>query len=120
VAALVTIGSESIMIQLSGLNAIATRRRRVEIPLAAITAIRAIGELPDRRLSSISAPLTGTRSGVLECDGVSVLLVCRPGQPTITLDLDRATYPEIGFDRVVLSADRSEIPALGAVSAQRT
>ncbi len=108
-AALVTVGPESITIDLSGLNSVSTRRRHVRIPLEAITAIRESGERATEGVRTVSAPLTGVRSAVFERDGKTVLVISRPGRPTITLDLDRTAFPDLAYDTVVLSLDRSEV-----------
>jgi len=111
VGALVTVGAEEINIELSGLNSLSLRRRLVRIPIGAVMSIRASADEPDTIVAGIATPLTGVRTGVLERDGRSVLVVVKPGHPTVTFELDRIAFPELQFDTVVLPIDASQVTA---------
>jgi hypothetical protein len=106
-AASVTVGTEEITIQLSGWNALPSLRRIVRIPLAAVRSIRTerftADDGPVR--TGVSGPLTGVRSGSVVRGGRRYLLAYRPGVPTVTLELDRDRFPEVGYDAVVLGVD---------------
>ena len=107
-AASVTVGRDEITIQLSGWNALPSLRRIVRIPLAAVRSIRtdrfAVEEDGTAR-TGVSTSLTGVRSGSFAHDGQRYLLAYRPGGPTVTLELDREAFPEVGYDAVVLGVD---------------
>jgi len=107
----VTVGREEINIELSGLNSLSLRRRLVRIPIGAVTSIRASAAEPDTIVAGIATPLTGVRTGVLERDGRSVLVVVKPGHPTVTFELDRVAFPDLQFDTVVLPIDASQVTA---------
>lgn len=107
--ALVTVGPDDINIELSGLNSLSLRRRLVRIPIQAVTSIRATADEPDTIVTGIATPLTGVRTGVLEQDGRNVLVVVKPGHPTVTFELDRTAFPELQFDKVVLPIDASQV-----------
>lgn len=109
VGALVTVGPDDINIELSGLNSLSLRRRLVRIPIRAVTSIRATADEPDTIVTGIATPLTGVRTGVLEREGRNVLVVVKPGHPTVTFELDRTAYPELQFDTVVLPIDASQV-----------
>ncbi len=107
-AASVTIGTDELTIELSGWNALPSLRRVVRIPLAAIRSVRTerftpAGRSPAR--TGLSGPLTGIRSGSLVENGRRYLLAYRPGEPTVTLELDREQFPEVGYDAVVLGVE---------------
>ena len=107
-AASVTVGAEEITIELSGWNALPSFRRIVRIPLAAVRSIRTerfAAEDGGTVRTGVSAPLTGVRSGSVVREGRRYLLAYRPGVPTVTLELDRGNYPEVGYDAVVLGVD---------------
>ena len=101
-ATIVTVGPKEITIKLSGLNALPTFRRSVHIPLAAVRTVRSEGAT-DENPRGFGA-LTGIRSGIVKRNGRKVLVACRPDRPTVTLELDRNAYPEVGFDTIVLTA----------------
>jgi hypothetical protein len=108
VAASVTVGTDEITIQLSGWNALPSLRRIVRIPLAAVRSIRTDRFAVDgdrTARTGVSATLTGVRSGSFARDGQRYLLAYRPGEPTVTLELDRERFPEVGYDAVVLGVD---------------
>lgn len=106
-AASVTIGTEEITIQLSGWNALPSLRRIVRIPLASIRSVRAerFDSNGSAARTGVSGPLTGVRSGSLVRDGRRYLLAYRPGEPTVTLELDRERFPEVAYDAVVLGVE---------------
>jgi hypothetical protein len=109
--AIVTVGPEEITIRLSGLNVLPTFRRSVHIPLAAVRTIRSEGAA-DANPGKFGA-LTGVHSGIVRRNGRKVLVACRPDRPTVTLELDRDTYPDVGFDTVVLTAGATAISLPG-------
>ena len=107
-AASVTVGRDEITIQLSGWNALPSLRRIIRIPLGAVRSIRTEGFAADDGglvRTGVSGPLTGVRSGSLVREGRRYLLAYRPGTPTVTLELDRERFPEVGYDAVVLGVD---------------
>jgi hypothetical protein len=106
-AAWVTVGADEIRIELTGWNALPSLRRTVRIPVGAVRSIRT-ERFPvevEGAHTGVSATLTGVRSGSLARDGRRYLLAYRPGVPTVTLELDRARFPELGYDAVVLGVD---------------
>ena len=107
-AASVTVGKDELRIELSGWNALPSLRRIVRIPLASIRSIRterfSVDSEQDVR-TGVAATLTGVRSGSLARDGRRYLLAYRPGGPTVTLEIDRERFPEVGYDAVVLGVD---------------
>lgn len=113
-AANVTVGTEEITVTLSGLTALQTFRRSVHIPLAAIKTIRSEGAAGtgDQQQGNFEA-LTGIRSGIVKRDGRKVLLAHQSDRPTLTLELDRDAYPDVGFDTVILAADHTAISLAG-------
>ena len=111
-AASVTVGRDEITIELSGWNALPSLRRIVRIPLAAVRSIRTEGfaaEDGGQVRTGVSGPLTGVRSGSLVREGRRYLLAYRPGRPTVTLELDRERFPEVGYDAVVLGVDAAAV-----------
>jgi hypothetical protein len=111
-AASVTVGRNEITIQLSGWNALPAFRRIVRIPVAAVRSVRTETFAPEDGgtvRTGISAPLTGVRSGSYVRNGRRYLLAYQPGRPTVTLELDRAQYPEIGYDAVVLGVEPDSV-----------
>jgi hypothetical protein len=107
-AASVTVGRDEITIQLSGWNALPSLRRIVRIPLAAVRSVRTERFAADDggpARTGVSGPLTGVRSGSLMREGRRYLLAYRPGGPTVTLEIDRERFPEVGYDAVVLGVD---------------
>jgi hypothetical protein len=111
-AASVTVGRNEITIQLSGWNALPALRRIVRIPVAAVRSVRTETFAPEDGgtvRTGISAPLTGVRSGLYVRNGRRYLLAYQPGRPTVTLELDREQYPEIGYDAVVLGVEPDSV-----------
>jgi hypothetical protein len=111
-AASVMVGKDEITIQLSGWNALPSLRRIIRIPVAAVRSIRTEGFAADdggHVRTGISGPLTGVRSGLLVREGRRYLLAYRPGRPTVTLELDRERFPEVGYDAVVLGVDPAAV-----------
>ena len=111
-AASVTVGTDEITIQLSGWNALPSLRRIIRIPLAAVRSIRTEGFEADdggQVRTGVSGPLTGVRSGSLVREGRRYLLAYRPGSPTVTLELDRSQFPDVGYDAVVLGVDPAAV-----------
>ena len=107
-AASVIVGPDEITIQLSGWNALPSLRRIVRIPLAAVRSVRTerfAAEDGGPVRTGVSGPLTGVRSGSVVREGRRYLLAYRPGVPTVTLELDRGRFPEVGYDAVVLGVD---------------
>ena len=102
------VGKDEITIQLSGWNALPSLRRIVRIPLAAVRSIRT-----ERFAADDGGPVrTGSRArspayarARYARDGRRYLLAYRPGAPTVTLELDREHFPEVGYDAVVLGVD---------------
>ena len=111
-AASVTVGRDEITIELSGWNALPSLRRIIRIPLAAVRSIRTEGFAAEDGVqvrTGVSGPLTGVRSGSLVREGRRYLLAYRPGRPTVTLELDRERFPEVGYDAVVLGVDPAAV-----------
>jgi len=112
-AASVTVGEDEITIQLSGWNALPALRRIVRIPVAAVRSVRTEPFAPEEdggpARTGVSAPLTGVRSGSYVHDGRRYLLAYQPGRPTVTLELDRELFPEIGYDAVVLGVEPDSV-----------
>jgi hypothetical protein len=111
-AASITVGRNEITIQLSGWNALPALRRIVRIPVSAVRSVRTETFAPDDGVAvrtGISGPLTGVRSGSYVRDGRRYLLAYQPGRPTVTLELDRENYPEIGYDAVVLGVEPESV-----------
>jgi hypothetical protein len=112
-AASVTVGKDEITIQLSGWNALPALRRIVRIPVAAVRSVRsdrfAAEEDGGPARTGVSGPLTGVRSGSYVRDGRRYLLAYQPGRPTVTLELDREHYPEIGYDAVILGVEPDSV-----------
>ncbi len=107
-AASITVGKDEITIQLSGWNALPALRRIVRIPIAAVRSVRTERFAADSggaARTGVSGPLTGVRSGSYVRDGRRYLLAYQPGRPTVTLELDREHFPEIGYDAVVLGVE---------------
>jgi hypothetical protein len=116
VAASVIVGRDAITIHLSGWNSLPSLRRIVRIPLAAISSVRTERFVDDGRgpaRTGVSGPLTGVRSGLLVRDGRRYLLAYQPGRPTVTLEIDRSQYPEIGYDAVVVGVEPSSVELFG-------
>ena len=111
-AASVIVGRDAITIQLSGWNALPSLRRIVRIPLAAIRSVRT-GRFSDDdggpARTGVSGPLTGVRSGSYVRNGRRYLLAYEPGRPTVTLELDRDQFPEVGYDTVVLGVEPDSV-----------
>jgi hypothetical protein len=111
-AAFVTVGRDEITIQLSGWNALPSLRRIVRIPLAAVRSVRAerfAAEDGGPARTGISGPLTGVRSGSYVRNGRRYLLAYQPGRPTVTLEIDRERFPDIGYDAVVLGVEPDSV-----------
>lgn len=111
-AALVIVGQDEVTIELTGWNALPSLRRNIRIPLAAIHSIRTDQLAEDEGMSaiaSVAGPLTGVRTGSVVRDGRRVFLAYRPGGSTVTLELDREHFPEVGYDSVVLGVDPSSV-----------
>ena len=112
-AASVTVGRNEITILLSGWNALPALKRIVRIPVSAVRSVRTDTFPPDDDggavRTGLSAPLTGVRSGSYVRDGRRYLLAYQPGRPTVTLELDREHYPEIGYDAVVLGVEPESV-----------
>ena len=111
-AASVIVGRDAITIQLSGWNALPSLRRIVRIPLEAIRSVRTEhfsddGGGPAR--TGVSGPLTGVRSGSYVRNGRRYLLAYQPGRPTVTLELDREQFPQVGYDAVVLGVEPDSV-----------
>jgi hypothetical protein len=117
VAAVVVVGHEEISIELSGWNAVPSLRRILRIPVAAIRSIKT-ERLPDGEglsaLANVSGPLTGVRTGSVIHEGRRFFLAYRPGGSTVTLELDREQFPEVGYDAIVLGVDPSSVGLAGA------
>ena len=103
------VGRDEITIQLSGWNALPSLRRIVRIPLAAVRSIRTerfgvdgTATAANRGLGPASPASARARS---RATGSRYLLAYRPGGPTVTLELDRERFPEVGYDAVVLGVD---------------
>jgi hypothetical protein len=111
-AASVVVGRDEITIELSGWNALPALRKIVRIPLAAIRSIKT-ERLPESEaltaLTSVAGSLTGVRTGSVIHEGRRFFLAYRPGSATVTLDLDREQFPEVGYDAVVLGIDPSSV-----------
>jgi hypothetical protein len=111
-AASVIVGRDDITIQLSGWNSLPSLRRVVRIPLAAIRSVRTERFVDDDGASArtgVSGPLTGVRTGTYVRDGRRYLLAYEPGRPTVTIELDRGQFPEIGYDAVVLGVEPDSV-----------
>jgi len=114
-AASVIVGRDAITIQLSGWNSLPSLRRVVRIPLAAIRSVRTerfVDEGASAR-TGVSVPLTGVRSGTYMRDGRRYLLAYQPGRPTVTIELDRQQFPDIGYDAVVLGVEPDSVELVG-------
>jgi hypothetical protein len=104
----VTVGPEEVRIEISDSDALPSQRRVVRIPLAAIRSIGTDARSAGRGLSALTrtaVALTGVRTGSIVHEGRRYLLAYRPGSPTVTLELDRAGFPEVGYDAVVIGVD---------------
>ena len=102
------VGKDEITIHLTGWNSLPSLRRVVRIPLAAVHSIRTERFAADDGgpvQTGVSGPLTGVRSGSVVRNGRRYLIAYRPGGPTVTLEIDRERFPEIGYDAVVLGVD---------------
>jgi hypothetical protein len=111
-AASVIVGKDAITIQLSGWNSLPSLRRVVRIPLAAIRSVRTERFVDDGggpARTGVSGPLTGVRSGTYVREGRRYLLAYQPGRPTVTLELDRQEYPDVGYDAVVLGVEPDSV-----------
>lgn len=111
-AALVIVGQDEITIKLSGWNALPSLRRTIRIPLAAIRSIKTERLSEGESLSalaSVAGPLTGVRTGSVAHEGRRFFLAYRPGGSTVTLELDRESFPEVDYDTVVLGVDPSSV-----------
>ncbi len=97
------ISDDLVEITFSGLSFLTTRRRTLRIPMRAVRSIKTAtpSALPHGETVSPGARQTG----ILRHGGRVHLLASRPGEPTLTIDLDRQAYPDVRFDSIVVSCD---------------